>query len=290
MDKLDSSFYSDFKSYELEFSLRAYETATVQPFFGTAERGALLNLINDHLPDLADELHNRNDIRPYSLTPLAFNNHFLLPFKGSTIKILSGSIYTFKLKVLSNHVFQQLVSVFLNSPNKKITFFELDFLIESIHISNRPLLNIFPPEIQSPDQVHSPNAWKLFFHSPTQFKSKFDTIIPFPLPQYLFNNLFHTWRSFLQVPHFITQENWFPYLDQQLYVRQHKIRTLQLRFGKHSNEIGFIGSCLIVSKDSNNPINSFLTALLQLGETMNVGSKRSLGFGVMSYEIQVPKE
>lgn len=289
MEKLDSTFYSNFKAYEIEFFLQAQETSIVQAFFGPAERGAVLNLLLEQLPDLAKELHNSNDIRPYALTPLSFNNKFLVPFKGGGIKIFSGNVYSFKMKLVLKTIYEKLVNTLLNSSNLKFQIYDINFLIVSIQLSQKPLLNIFPPSENIFNKVNSPNAWNIFFKTPTQFKSKYDTIIPFPIPSFIFNNLYHTWNYFFGTPNFITKELWFDFLEQKLYCRKHKIQTVQLKFGNSSSEIGFIGSCLIVSKEEKSPFNSFLTTLLELGETLNVGSKRTLGFGVINYDVRMPK-
>ena len=238
---------------------------------------------------MAKNLHEKNEIRPYALTPLTFNNHFLIPFKMPTVKIISGNIYTFKMNIISEYVYEQLLSVLMKTPEITFRLYNINFTISSIQLSNKPLLNIFSPQEPISNQVHSPNAWYIYFKSPTQFKSKYDVIIPFPLPSYIFNNLFHTWKEFFPVPHFITKENWFEYLEQKLYCRYHKVQTVQMRFGLSSSEIGFIGSCLIVSKDNINPFNSFLTSLLELCESLNFGTKRTLGFGVMNYTIKIPE-
>ena len=289
MEKLDSAFYSDFKAYEIEFFLQAQETSFVQSFFGPAERGDILNLLLDHLPDLAKELHKSNEIRPYALTPLSFNNKFLVPFKGGGVKISSGQVYTFKMKLVLKDIYKKLVDTLLTAPELKFQIYNINFLIISIQLFQKPLLNIFPPSENIFNNVNSPNAWNIFFNTPTQFKSKYDTIIPFPIPSLIFNNLYHSWNYFFGTPRFITKELWFDYLEQKLYCRKHKIRTVQLKFGNSSSEIGFIGSCLIVSKEEKNPVNSFLTSLLELGETLNVGTKRTLGFGVMNYNVRIPK-
>ena len=268
----------------------ATRNGSIPMFLGHVERAALLELLSSQQTDLIKIFHEGNDIRPYALTPLAYKGHYLIPRDGYTyIQVKQGERYAFSMTFISPYYFQQTIEIMLNLNHITLILKDIPFSLESININTTPILTVSNPAETVPVPFHYPNVWNIKFLSPTQFKQKNNLMSYFPIPEQIFSSLYRLWEKYLPLPTFFIKEEWETLIHDHCFCRAHNIRTMQFYVGKGPMEVGFIGWAQLVCTNRSTPFVSFLTALLELGQAMNVGSKRTQGFGVMSYDIYVQK-
>lgn len=280
------AFFADPKAYSLVFKLRATADGLLPAMIGHAERGFILELIKERSPDLFGELHNNSDIKAYALTPLSADGRYFFDRRQQKLKVRQGHTYLFKVSFISRRVYQEVLEVFLKETPWVMTLKHVPFHLDGVEIQNRPILVTSKPEGTVPTESPPPNAWKVWFNTPTQFSVFGSSKVReyFPRPVNIFGSLLRLWQQFLPTPSYFVKEEFFLLVEKQTYCRSYRTETVDVRFDARSKEVGFVGWAMLVCQERSSKYLPFLTALLELGEVMNVGNKRTQGFGVMRYE------
>jgi len=131
--------------------------------------------------------------------------------------------------------------------------------------------------------------FKIKFLTPTYFqKRNSNTTIRFPSPVSLFTNLTHLWNSLTPNDYHIDFNDFYDWIDMNLFLTSYNLRTRTFDIGKDSRPVGFVGWATFINKDPENEFANWLDTLRRFGEYTNLGGNRTSGYGSMEY-IQYKK-
>ena len=122
------------------------------------------------------------------------------------------------------------------------------------------------------------NHLYLSFKTPVQFKSKQSSKpFVFPLPEYIFSSLGRIWNTFSEIK--VDLDELISWVRTHVYVRAYTLKTREINIGKTALQVGFRGNLLLIIDEGD--FCEWVKALLLFSEYSNVGTKRSIGMGVV---------
>lgn len=180
--------------------LRARDEGRLPVTTGKRLHGAVMELIREHDPDLAEKWHSQG-LKPYTLSPLKLQGDLQPPVERNGNNryaiVPAGSSWQFRVTTLTRDVGQRLMGCFKQSRLMRLddSAFELDGFI----VHNNPLVggDIYHKLILDVQRIHIPNRPKITFkfRSPTAFRSNGVTIL-YPDPGKVFESLVRRWNAF----------------------------------------------------------------------------------------------
>ena len=253
----------------LVYELYAENNGELPVSTGNMVRATMLNLIRTIDEKLAKELHDSNEIKPFSVSPIFIKNGKLI-FKNGKLLIEKGKQYKFRFSILgdlSDDLMQKLVS---NNP-ESFKIGDISFYIDTIK------LNMFMKKFKD-FPVDSRIVVDMQFLTPTAFSMLgSDFNMPLPIPEYIIGNLSKIYSLFDEPIE--DREDLIKWTKSNMYIMQMKnIRTKSYDIGKSVNLVGFTGFvkfCIHAGKYRN-----LLIRLLRYSMCSNLGIKRTAGMGV----------
>jgi len=272
--------------FNFEYILIVKNNARLPPFTGHLLRAAVLKLIDNNCPVLAEKLHKDNELRPYSLSPLlSFRGKFLRTKSRGEIELTADYKVKFRLGLLTTDIAEQILSINLREEKLTITLAKGEFLIESIQMTK------LAPESLLTESATKPNKFQLSFLTPTYLAIK---KCPFPMrfpdPRYLYSNLANIWNSTLGEKVKVDQEALLEWVNENVSITGYNLRTRTQYISKGAMKIGFTGWVNYQLNPKNADEKNYATwihALSKFAEFSNVGGGRTAGFGCVKYR---PKE
>ena len=241
----------------------AHREENSQPsFLGRAAHAAFLNLISEHEPHLAGELHDREERKPFTTSILKDKNGEFLrlttystPLSELLLKILADkppSYIEVDKKPIS--IERWCLEDFQHPEARKATYYELI----GRWLSGRNL----------------PRSIKLKFLSPTTFRSG-GRNLPLPLPHLVFGSLIEGWNSF--APFAIGSEV-KEFIERAVVISGFRLHSelVSIAGGK---QVGFMGHCTYTVTEENPFALACLHLLADFAFYCGTGAKTTMGMG-----------
>nr|MDO8080485.1 CRISPR system precrRNA processing endoribonuclease RAMP protein Cas6 [Candidatus Freyarchaeota archaeon] len=248
----------------------ATDSGRVKPFTGHLIRGALLNLIKNADPDLAQKLHEPHQQRPYSVTPATPVAH-QRTIRENLWWIQPGEHVRFHAGFLQDHVGEKAFQKILEG-RPEIKLAETPFTpvrIEVKRTTHEELVKTAQPE----------TVVTIRFQSPTQLPIiGRDFPMLFPDPRYVYGNLARLWNQNAPPQVQVDTQQLHDWIEKNVYIRKYRLQTVEIDVGKQVKLAGFTG-ILEYLLNSTEEYAPWINILTRYATTANTGAKRTTGMG-----------
>jgi len=261
----------EIKGGKINITLLANEKELMPSFTGSIVRGAFLNYVQSKDMKLSQELHNTNEIRPYSISQLKLTQRKPKTNERNELIIREGDSLQFSVGVLTDDLLQKLTSFFIQDSYPSITLMQKKYPIQSIQYEKIKV-----------SKITYSNKVKIYFHSPTYFSRK-DSKNPmlFPDPKYIFMNLLKKWNIYnenLKIP----EKKLLEWIDKNVVINDYATFTKRIYPFKKTPILGFLGWVVFRFKDTR--MLPWIMILLEFAKISQLGGNRTAGFGEISYK------
>jgi len=255
-----------------EFSLELYSDRELflPRFTGYISRGLLLNIVREVNPAVAQNLHEGNRPKPYSVTPIYFKAKTRTE-EGFTVDPMYPC--RVKFRFLRDEDGRLVTQYFLKKTT--VSIFDVSLQIASIAIRSK--------EFKELEEESTPQgSFRIYFKTPTYLATLGSSYhYLFPEPTRIFLNLLRLWNIYTtgrkySREEFIAYKDW---VTKQLGVSEHRLATRLVYMGRKKAK-GFVGWATYESKTMGQWGKLTIT-LARFAEYSNVGGNRTGGFGVV---------
>ncbi|WP_448595692.1 CRISPR system precrRNA processing endoribonuclease RAMP protein Cas6 [Thermoflexus hugenholtzii] len=196
-------------------------------------------------PAVADRLHERSPVRPFTLSPLMG-----LPRpRDGRIRVFPGTPAWIRITTLERELSDRLHEQWLPRLPNRILLGDLEW--EVLGISRAPGDHPWAGEMSLQELTESrllspraPHRWRLVFASPTTFRME-SQHLPFPLPDRLVSSWLRRWWAFGTVP---IPEGLVERARTGLAISEYALRTVPVR-ETHRVLIGCQGTAVLRAVD-----------------------------------------
>lgn len=245
----------------LVIELRALMPTTIDNHMGRAIQRLGYTLLDRHDPDLAQRVHDLNDIKPFTASGL---------MRGDRVHygaVNEGDALWIRFTGLSEEVAAALCA-YHDDAGTTVELDRLPWAVSGVHLDGHPWAGTsnYMALIDRHTQARPPQRLTLAFHTPTTFRSQ-GVNMPLPLPSLVFGSLLSRWIGFTAHRlRDLPQDQLDAYIAHHLLVSRYEMRSDLVRGKQGGKEIGFIGEVRYeVSKKSDHlkKHDSALAALLR---------------------------
>jgi len=211
---------------------------------GRATHAWFLNWVHHAAPTLAEELHQPNQARPFTVSNLWGGQ----PAEGSAVRFTPNRPALLRLTAYQPELASLLAEGFLTAPPQSITLAEKTFTLDALaaNANEHPWAgqsnyNTLVQTYTLAAAAH-PKRLKLRFASPTLFRSQGDNI-PLPLPGLIFEGLAKRWNTFAPLK---IHPDVRRFAEESMAINHYDLRTRLIRFGARGERgtySGFVGQC-----------------------------------------------
>jgi len=254
--------------------IKPEQNASLPLNLGTSLHALFLALIANSQPELAQQLHSDQPLKPFTVSPLEGK----FARTGSHLVALADNTYWFRFTVLTEEVFTAINKALLSkfTSNAKINLNGNDFSIASITLE--PTADTTWGGITSFEEIYEHAATEpeisFLFHSPTTFRHK-GMNLPFPASSLIWSSLWEKWNAFASIA---INSEFKDYADEHIALARYNLRTRMINLAD-AKQVGFTGKCqyLCLTRDSQwlRQINALADFALYSG----VGAKTTMGMG-----------
>lgn len=241
---------------------------------GSLLHALFLYLIADSQPELAQQLHSDQPLKPFTVSILEGK----FARTGGHLVALSDNMYWLRFTALTEEVFTALNKILLTkfTSKAKINLNGNDFSITNVALE--PTSDNAWGGITSFEEIYEHAAAEseitLLFHSPTTFRHK-GMNLPFPGSSLIWGSLLEKWNAFAPIT--ISSEL-KDYADEHIAIARYNLHTSIINLA-NAKQVGFTGKCqyLCLTRDSQwlRQINALADFALYSG----VGAKTTMGMG-----------
>jgi len=258
--------------YAVLLKLKADGDATASPTQGYHAYGLCLSLIRRSSRTLADELHNSDSVKPFTISPLQGK----LERAARSVKVSGGYEYSIRLTFLKEDVFAHFMDGALKAAGEPVRLEPAIFHIDRVIVQHEEsLLCHHQSYVELLAQSRPSEKVSMQFLSPTAFRSGGKRNVVFPEPSLVFGSYLNRWQCFSPVE---LAEVTARLLD-QIIVTRYKLKTHILHFNSYQ-ETGFEGECTFelpssCDEESLKKINTLADFAFYCG----TGAKTTMGMG-----------
>jgi len=235
-------------------------------FTGVYVRGLVLRMLSEVSCELGELAHSRG-VKPFAVRPL---RPLSKPtYREGALLLKPGELYEMGFTVVGV------------DAGRLLSRFSSSFVIAGVEfklVEGRVESTSFREIAEGAEEA---GLVELRFRSPTRFEEK-SSRLPYVLPEpvRIYGNLMQYWNHYAGG----LDEGFIEWVRENVKVRMHSLHTVDVDIGKGVPQTGFLGWCkLRVLKGGEEA--RWVTALTKLAEYVNIGSKRSYGFGVVDAEV-----
>jgi CRISPR-associated endoribonuclease Cas6 len=258
--------------YAALLKLTAEGESDLSPSHGYHAYGLFLSLIRESSPRLADELHNSDLPRPFTVSTL----HGKLKRAGRNWKVIDSGEYSLRLTFLREDIFAHFMDGALKAARQPLRLESATFHIQEVALHPRDSL-LCGHQTYEELIADSSSARKvtLRFLSPTTFRSGGKRNVLFPDASLVFGSYLARWQHYSPVN---VSEATLKALP-QILVARYRLTTHILDFNAYQ-ETGFEGQCTFelpaaLGEDLAKTIN----ALADFAFYCGTGAKTTMGMG-----------
>ena len=280
--------------------LHPIELGWVSPSSGSQAHAAFLEIVNQNEPTLAEQLHQPNHRRPFTVGLLQGFNHLSAAqldeaiTKNQKVQVLPGQVYWLRITMLDSRLFGTFVQHLITKPRTFIIRLgEARFEVSRL--------------IGSPDPNNAANPWaayssfaELSAFTPVQRYYEFEFATPtafsmgqqhwgklmklLPEPAHVFESLAKQWETFApehlrMATNGLTARHLATWCEESLIVARYALETRYLPSSKFA-QAGYQGKIIYEMKGiQSTPEAAWLTPLAHFALFSGVGYKTSMGMG-----------
>ena len=243
-------------------------------FSGVALRAAFLEMINQYDEKLSERFHDSSTARPYAIDPFPFDSRFRTHF-------LEGYEYSFDVNFFSTEDFENSIKKVVLSQDTPLQIHKYQFPLIRVDVSEydpSALMSEWTSSVEpdSKGEIHL----EMRFVSPTQLSHYgSDEAYLLPTSEKIFSSLLRTWNTLESDTKLDRISDYRDWVEQNVYIRKHRLRTVRVSLGRQRNFIGFVGDVTYTISDVENPFASLTVGLARFSEICNIGKNRTAGFG-----------
>lgn len=263
----------------VSFQLQPLENVTLFPQYTTALHGWFLERVRQHDPELSRVLHDEQDEKAFTLSPLDGP----IESAGGQIQLHAGETYTWTLTLFSRPVVEWAREWLQKSP----TTIDLRHANLTVRASFFSLPPTTYANLWQPADDHS---IALTFLSPTSFRRK-GYHFPLPLPVNVFQSYLRRWNAFSGQS--LDPEPFLAWVDDNVIVVRHQIRSSKVSAGKKGSVTGFTGSIEygLTREAARRPEHvRTLFSLARFAPYSGTGHKTTFGLGQTRLGWSLPEE
>ncbi len=238
-------------------------------FTGHIARGLLLHIIRKSSPSMAQDLHELNVLKPYTVDRL----HFRKKYRTEDGYIVDSSCpCTLDVRVLEDGLEQDFASRLSLGDSALIRDNELRF--SELFIDSKSYASIL-------DEAAAIDRFTMEFITPTYFSQRgaaFFSLLP--EPQRVMMNLLRVWKAFAEVSD-EDYEGYREWVGKSIGITAYDLRTVSLSVRGVKAKVGFTGSACYAIRSREEKYSKLTDALLTFAEYSNVGGGRTTGMGVV---------
>lgn len=256
---------------QLCFHLLSHDDARIA-FSGIALRAAFLEMVRNQNEPLGAWFHSGEGTRPYSILPLEFDRRF-----GTTLE--AGEEYSFEVVLFDTTGFNEVIRDLVISERTPMRLYKYEMPVLRVEIKQAdPTIQMqeWIQEAADTTEIH------MSFLTPTQL-SHFgtDRAYLFPAPDKIFSSLMRIWNTMendYRLEHIGEYRTW---VERNVYVSRHRIRTHKLGFGQKRSLLGFIGDVTYSLEGRGGEMAGLTKGLARFAELCNIGKNRTAGLGLV---------
>lgn len=261
--------------YSVVINFKPPEDAVIPATRGYHAYALFLDLLRRTDPQAAQQLHDLQGSKPFTLSPLQgrFNHH------PEGLAITAGQTYWIRLTVLREDLFARLLDALIRAGNSLVRLGQAMLQVNEIVTSPGKSPWSKCQDAASILARSVPHRQiELEFLSPTTFRSSGKRNVLFPDPRLLFQGYLAKWQEF-SPPSASLDEGLAVLAEKGTRVSRYKLETRILHFGNYQ-EIGFEGRCTIeVAREIPEQVASQLNALADFAFYCGTGGKTTMGLG-----------
>src|SRR5712692_1863498 len=280
--------------------LHPIEAGWVSPSSGSQAHAAFLDIVNQNDLALAEQLHQPNQRRPFSVGLLQGFNHLSAAqldeaiSKNHKLQVLPGQVYWLRITMLDSRLFGTFIQQLITKPRTFIirlgeARFEVSRLIGSPdpdNVANPWAAYSSFAELKALNSVQ--RNYEFEFATPTAFSmgqqhwGKLMKLLP--EPAYVFESLAKQWETFApahlrMAVNGLTARQLAAWCEESLIVARYALETRYLPSSKFT-QAGFQGKIMYEMKGiQSSPEAAWLTPLAHFALFSGVGYKTSMGMG-----------
>ena len=212
---------------------------------GPKLHGLFMNLINQADSEIAQEIHDSQGLKPFTLSPFRWNGKEAVIENG---RLKEGTECWFRITLLKDQLFESISKMMLKGT-PRLQLGDRNLILTrmlSTPGSNNPWAN-FQSYIEIISATSSKRTIPMEFHSATTFRQR-DLDMPLPIPRLVFQSYLSKWNAFMPAALFtsrsvlVLSEELLDLVEQHLAVSFCQISTVAIR-DVRSLTVGFKGSC-----------------------------------------------
>lgn len=231
--------------------------------------GLFFKMINQDDSEFSTKLHNKNDIKPFTIS----NLHSLKTTDKNYI-INKGKTYKIRVTFIDNLTFSIFVSAMLKYQTDEIgvSIGSINFNISGFELTNTLSVN----DIVEGDIKHR-RSFEMKFLSPTAFRRKGINHL-LPEPYSIFNSYSSKWNKLLDCDKKISHEEIMK-MESSIYITRYRLKTQIVEMDKYKI-VGFKGTCSYeIKKDIDDNTLRNINYLLKFAPYCGTGYKSTMGMG-----------
>ncbi|GAB4405903.1 MAG: CRISPR-associated endoribonuclease Cas6 [Anaerolineales bacterium] len=258
------------------FTLRPERVATLPGHLGRAAHAAFLSLVAARNPSLAQLLHESDETRPFTCSPLMGER-----VSGANFTVSPERTYWLRFTSIAP-VLSPVLAAFVQDPPPHLELEGLRFAVEGC--TSRPEDHGWAGEAHYEPMAlrwlglaqPAPNRWRLEFATPTAFRSGGKTV-PVPLPELVFSSLVARWNAF--APVFLDPESVRRYAAECMALQAYDLRTRAVGGKGGSFHIGCQGEATYVALNRDRYWLGVINLLCDFVFYAGVGYQVAAGLG-----------
>lgn len=258
--------------YSVKVTLRPLQEAVISPAHGHQVNALLLNIFRLSTPALAEELHDSDSAKPFTVSTL--QGRLMASERG--FRVNPESAYYLRFTFLKSEVFSHFLAGALKWESRPLEVGLATFHVEEINpaLPGDSLTSFDSYEgILSRASAHY--QIEMEFLSPTAFRSGGRRNVIFPDPGLVFGSYFNRWQAFSPVELDDAVTSWL----EKMLVARYRLETRLLDFGSYQ-EVGFSGRCrFLLDRNTPEEITTGINALADFAFYCGTGAKTTMGMG-----------
>ncbi len=261
--------------YSIILELSPTTDATLPPTTGHQAHALFLNLIQHVDPALAIRLHNEENYRPFTVSPLRGAIQ-----KDAKLFLRTGQAYSLRVTLLDGgSLWHCLSQRFLEAPNILLQLGEVSFTLS--RVISTPSTDTTGwagyTDWQTLANTPAQHSITIQFDSPTAFSMGNRQFALFPEPMLLWDSLMRTWNHYAPECLHMDKPVVRDFVKNNIAITDYDLHTTTLHFPKYIQR-GFVGTCTYQLK-TDEGYAAQISALATFSRYAGVGYKTTMGMG-----------
>lgn len=268
--------YDDMIIGAVTFELEVERGGSVPGFAGRLLHAAFFYLVQEYSPELADSLHNEENVKPFAVSPLKENTApYKMIYEKTPRRVEAGTHFLWRVSAWRTDI----VEFLLNIPMcMALRIGQLDCRIVHAYVDGRHDSGLMRISDLMAASFTRPFTREIsfHFHSPVSFRrDRYD--YPAADGRLIFASLADKWQQ-AALPADIDRAS-ISELAEQIYPTDWQGRTQRVYFGKNYGLCGFVGDYSYSLRAIDTDSASVLTLLAQFANIAGTGRMTGQGFG-----------